>query len=131
MLEDIFSNLVVSAISGFIVWILKIIVKGFQNANDRSNTGMIKTSRSKIKNQFFICAFAFPILFGVGLLIPCPLIPQVPMDFLLQFFKVACLITAFFSFILEWGAFEAAFNYESNDFISIPAQKSSHGNTEK
>lgn len=115
MIEGVLQNLIASAIAGAFVWMVKRIWNWLKAGNVPAESGA-KYKRKTVKRQFYICMVATPVLVALG--------------FSATFFwKTAAFVFAFFSFILEWGAFDAALEfYPPDEVIDIPASESTESN---
>lgn len=132
MIQDIVTNLIAGAISAAIVWVLKSIYRAMKSANKTPSVySAPKVSRRWVKNQFLICSILTPLLLTAGVLIPSPSVATTLLENILLTAKVSCFMIAFFSFILEVGAFDAAFaQYKPDDSFSVPADNNPNSNTE-
>lgn len=120
LLNDVVSNLIASAVCAFFGFIVSVIVKAMNSEDEKEPLHkMAKYSHKLVKTQFYVCLVALPISVTVGFLIPTSLVEHTLVRIVLMFAKVACFITAFYSFIFAWGAFSAAFEFYPKD---IPAK---------
>lgn len=132
MIQDIVTNLIAGAISAAIVWVLKSIYRAIKSVNKSpSSYSGPKVSRRWVKNQFLICSVLTPVLLTAGVLTPSPPIATNLLEHILMTAKVLCFLIAFFSFILEVGAFDAAFaQYNPDNSFDIPADDNTNSDAE-
>lgn len=111
MIEGVLQNLIASAIAGVFVWAVKKILNWIKVASVPAESG-VKYKRKTVKGQFYFCMVATPILVALG--------------FSASFvWKTVAFICAFFSFVLEWGAFDAALAfYPVDEVVNVPADES-------
>ena len=117
--DSICGNLIAAVIYGVAVWVLKQI----WNNRPRDDGEPPKKAGSKavLKKQFF----ASLIILVISLAVYCS-IGFHPGKLILSFLRPLFGLSAGFSFIIVWGAFEAAFAfYPPDDPVEVPPDQGS------
>ena len=104
MLEECLRELVVGLITTALSFLARK-VWSFVFAPPESRIGKsVLYSKKTIRNQFLFNLFAFPLLLIIGVSVE-------HIGFLTMVVKSVALMLSMFSFVLLWGAFDAAFSF--------------------
>lgn len=107
-IEAVIANIITSAISAFFVFLFKKILKAIQYDSPPRATH----TKSFLQKYFLTCAVLAPLSLTAGCLMPVNL----------PLIKILCFLAAFYSFIFEWGSFDAAISfYPSDNPVQIPS----------
>lgn len=111
MFENIISNVIAGAILNACAWLLSRLWNHIKNVSSTPYTPSKHYPRKTVKRQFYICMVTTPLFYGFALTSPAG-------------YAFPWYAFAFISMFLEWGAFDAAFDfYPPDDSVSIPSGK--------
>jgi len=125
LINGIIENLIAGFIATLCAAVLKKLWQFLKTGRSSHDSKTTKTYSAKlVKNQFFICLFAIPILMICAL----QLRNNAGMVFIAL--KFLLFIGVGFSILFAWGAFDAAFSFYPHDnAVDVPSNSNANDNT--